>query len=317
MPCRCRFALAGRRRFDRRRRRRLRPRRPDRRRHRVDEDGTRRAKPTPTASSPPSLVGKGDQRRPRRPAPVRSPSRNWSTSDSVGQRRRGTNTSKVVSRGVRPELAEVIERHEVGARRAAAGRGGAAAQDRAAHGAGERLRPDRRGHARRVRTDGHRRAAAAPLDGRTDRADAGRRAVGGIAKVDGRSTVVMSYDYTVLAGTQGTQNHRKKDRLFELAERAARAGRVLHRRRRRSTGRHRRDRRLRPRHARVPAVRRTQRARAARRHQQRALLRRQRRHPRLLRRRDRDRRTPTSAWAARPWSRAADSACSRPTRSGR
>ena len=29
----------------------------------------------------------------------------------------------------------------------------------------------------------------------------------------------MSYDYTVLAGTQGLQNHRKKDRLFELAER--------------------------------------------------------------------------------------------------
>ena len=30
--------------------------------------------------------------------------------------------------------------------------------------------------------------------------------------------VVMSYDYTVLAGTQGGQNHRKKDRMFELAE---------------------------------------------------------------------------------------------------
>ncbi len=30
---------------------------------------------------------------------------------------------------------------------------------------------------------------------------------------------VLSYDYTVLAGTQGKQNHRKKDRLFELAER--------------------------------------------------------------------------------------------------
>jgi acetyl-CoA carboxylase carboxyltransferase component len=28
----------------------------------------------------------------------------------------------------------------------------------------------------------------------------------------------MSYDYTVLAGTQGGQNHRKKDRMFELAE---------------------------------------------------------------------------------------------------
>ncbi len=31
--------------------------------------------------------------------------------------------------------------------------------------------------------------------------------------------VVMSYDYTVLAGTQGGQNHRKKDRLFEIAKR--------------------------------------------------------------------------------------------------
>ena len=30
--------------------------------------------------------------------------------------------------------------------------------------------------------------------------------------------VVMSYDYMVLAGTQGKQNHRKKDRMFELAE---------------------------------------------------------------------------------------------------
>ena len=28
----------------------------------------------------------------------------------------------------------------------------------------------------------------------------------------------MSYDYTVLAGTQGGQNHRKKDRLIEVAE---------------------------------------------------------------------------------------------------
>ncbi|HEV2991097.1 MAG TPA: carboxyl transferase domain-containing protein [Candidatus Angelobacter sp.] len=31
--------------------------------------------------------------------------------------------------------------------------------------------------------------------------------------------VLMSYDYTVLAGTQGKQNHHKKDRMFELAER--------------------------------------------------------------------------------------------------
>jgi acetyl-CoA carboxylase carboxyltransferase component len=43
--------------------------------------------------------------------------------------------------------------------------------------------------------------------------------VAGIGTVNGHRAVVMSYDYTVLAGTQGLQNHRKKDRLFELAER--------------------------------------------------------------------------------------------------
>jgi acetyl-CoA carboxylase carboxyltransferase component len=43
--------------------------------------------------------------------------------------------------------------------------------------------------------------------------------VGGLGEVDGRPCVAMSYDYTVLAGTQGMRNHLKKDRLFELAER--------------------------------------------------------------------------------------------------
>jgi acetyl-CoA carboxylase carboxyltransferase component len=43
--------------------------------------------------------------------------------------------------------------------------------------------------------------------------------VAGVGRVDGRPTAVMSYDYTVLAGTQGTQNHRKKDRLFDIIER--------------------------------------------------------------------------------------------------
>ena len=42
--------------------------------------------------------------------------------------------------------------------------------------------------------------------------------VAGIGTVDGHRMIAMSYDYTVLAGTQGLQNHRKKDRLFELAE---------------------------------------------------------------------------------------------------
>ncbi|MEM8902766.1 MAG: carboxyl transferase domain-containing protein [Actinomycetota bacterium] len=50
--------------------------------------------------------------------------------------------------------------------------------------------------------------------------------VGGVGTVNGdrfdaraAQAVVMSYDYTVLAGTQGNQNHRKKDRLFEVAAR--------------------------------------------------------------------------------------------------
>jgi len=43
--------------------------------------------------------------------------------------------------------------------------------------------------------------------------------VAGVAEIEGRACVAMSYDYTVLAGTQGFRNHAKKDRLFELAER--------------------------------------------------------------------------------------------------
>ena len=48
--------------------------------------------------------------------------------------------------------------------------------------------------------------------------------VGGLGSVNGdrfgdeSQCVVASYDYMVLAGTQGHQNHRKKDRLFELAK---------------------------------------------------------------------------------------------------
>jgi acetyl-CoA carboxylase carboxyltransferase component len=43
--------------------------------------------------------------------------------------------------------------------------------------------------------------------------------VAGVGDVEGKPSVVMSYDYTVLAGTQGMRNHLKKDRLFEIAER--------------------------------------------------------------------------------------------------
>ena len=43
--------------------------------------------------------------------------------------------------------------------------------------------------------------------------------VGGVGTVHDEPVVVMSYDYTVLAGTQGLLGHEKKDRLFEIAER--------------------------------------------------------------------------------------------------
>ena len=49
--------------------------------------------------------------------------------------------------------------------------------------------------------------------------------IGGLGRVNGElfndhasRVVAMSYDYAVLAGTQGQQNHRKKDRLFDVAQ---------------------------------------------------------------------------------------------------
>lgn len=49
--------------------------------------------------------------------------------------------------------------------------------------------------------------------------------VAGVASINAKlfpdrdtQCAVLSYDYTILAGTQGGQNHRKKDRLFEVAE---------------------------------------------------------------------------------------------------
>jgi acetyl/propionyl-CoA carboxylase alpha subunit/acetyl-CoA carboxylase carboxyltransferase component len=44
------------------------------------------------------------------------------------------------------------------------------------------------------------------------------RVNGGVVADDRTQCIVISYDYTVLAGTQGLQNHRKKDRMFELAQ---------------------------------------------------------------------------------------------------
>lgn len=43
--------------------------------------------------------------------------------------------------------------------------------------------------------------------------------VAGLATIGGAEAIVLSYDYTVLAGTQGMRNHAKTDRVFELAAR--------------------------------------------------------------------------------------------------
>ena len=118
---------------------------------------------------------------------------------------------------VRPDLAEAMARHEVGldharpdavARRRKVGRRTARENVADLLDAGSLVEygpvviaPQRR------RRPVEELIARTPADGM----------VGGIGTVNGRSVAVMSYDYTVLAGTQGGQNHRKKDRLFELA----------------------------------------------------------------------------------------------------
>ncbi|GBE66971.1 carbamoyl-phosphate-synthetase [Mycobacterium sp. MFM001] len=43
--------------------------------------------------------------------------------------------------------------------------------------------------------------------------------VAGLARINGGEAAVLSYDYTVLAGTQGMRNHAKTDRVFDVAAR--------------------------------------------------------------------------------------------------
>jgi acetyl-CoA carboxylase carboxyltransferase component len=68
------------------------------------------------------------------------------------------------------------------------------------------------------------RYAIAPQRGRRELQDLIERTpadglIAGTARVGGAPCAVLSYDYTVLAGTQGAVGHLKKDRLFELIER--------------------------------------------------------------------------------------------------
>ena len=126
---------------------------------------------------------------------------------------------------IRPDLAEVHERHEVGyddARPEAVARRRKTGQRTMRENIEDLCDPGTLSEygplviaAQRRRRSVEDLIARTPADGML----AGVGNVNGdlLGDADSRC-VVMSYDYTVLAGTQGAQNHRKKDRMFELAE---------------------------------------------------------------------------------------------------
>jgi acetyl/propionyl-CoA carboxylase alpha subunit/acetyl-CoA carboxylase carboxyltransferase component len=127
---------------------------------------------------------------------------------------------------VRPDLAEVLDRHAVGldaARPDVVERRRAAGQRTARENVEDLCDPGTFVEygplviaAQRRRRSIDDLIARTPADGLVS----GLGSVNGdLFPADRARCVIMSYDYTVLAGTQGLQNHRKKDRLFELAER--------------------------------------------------------------------------------------------------
>ena len=59
-------------------------------------------------------------------------------------------------------------------------------------------------------------ALARPI--RDDMTGAADGLITGTGQVEGQSCAIMAYDYTVYAGTQSLINHKKHDRIFELAE---------------------------------------------------------------------------------------------------
>ena len=130
-----------------------------------------------------------------------------------------TEPTRVDLAAIRPDLAEAIERHRIGSDE---GRPGAVARR---HDLGRRTARENVADlcdagsfleigalaiaAQRRRRPLEDLIANTPADG----------LIAGTATIGGLPVAVMSYDYTVLAGTQGLQNHRKTDRLFDLAAR--------------------------------------------------------------------------------------------------
>ncbi len=113
---------------------------------------------------------------------------------------------------VRPDLAEVLARHsfdrpETAAKRHA--RGGRTARENIADLCSDFVEYGGLAiAAQRQRRSLSELIERTPADGM----------VAGIGVVNGQRVVAMSYDYAVLAGTQGLRNHQKKDRLFALAQ---------------------------------------------------------------------------------------------------
>lgn len=126
---------------------------------------------------------------------------------------------------IRPDLAEVLERHAIGldaARDAAVAKVRAKGRRTARENVADLLDDGSfTEYAPLVVAAQRRRRELQELIERTP-ADG---LIGGLGHINGHlfdeersRCAVLSYDYMVLAGTQGQQNHRKKDRLFEIAE---------------------------------------------------------------------------------------------------
>ena len=133
-------------------------------------------------------------------------------------------TNKVDLDYVRPDLAEVHERHAIGldaARPDAVARRRKTGQRTARENVEDLCDPGTFvEYGPLVIAAQRRRRSLDDLIKRTpaDGLVAGTGRVNGELFADSRSQcVVMAYDFTVLAGTQGQQNHRKKDKMFELA----------------------------------------------------------------------------------------------------
>ena len=127
---------------------------------------------------------------------------------------------------IRPDLAEIVERHELGmdaARPESVARRRKTGQRTARENIYDICDPDTYVEygpmviaAQRQRRSLDDLIRRTPADGMI--AGVGR-VNGGLFDEKAAQCIVISYDYTVLAGTQGFKNHYKKDRMFELAER--------------------------------------------------------------------------------------------------